>query len=361
VVKPTKSPPRNLTIDTVRGFACILLVAYHVVGSEPTNGLLIADGPYRIIADLLAFVRMPLFTFISGYVYAWRPYRGKLGTFLSGKARRLLIPMFVVGSLFVLSRSLTPGTNVSREAWYLLHLLHLLPVEHFWFVESLFILFLLLIPLEVGGLLKTPRRFLGIFIPVLLIYLSGVEFAENYFSINGALYLLPFFLGGLACSRFALHAEKQYPLLWIALLLPYAYVAVRMQSLDWLLDRRSLPALWIGLLSSFLLVRSDWQERRLAHVGHFSYSIYLFHVFFTAASRIFLHNLHLFSVPLLFVTGLIAGIVGPILLDRIASAHWLSAMLLLGKKLHHRVQPARFKRAAPLIEVTNLPPHPSAE
>jgi fucose 4-O-acetylase-like acetyltransferase len=102
-------------IDTIRGLACVLLVAYHVVGSEPSNGLLLADGPYRLAADLLAYIRMPLFTFLSGYVYAWRPFNGYIHSFLRGKVRRLLIPMVVVGSVFVFARVVTPGTHVSTD------------------------------------------------------------------------------------------------------------------------------------------------------------------------------------------------------------------------------------------------------
>ncbi len=357
-MKSEQSQPRNQEIDTIRGFACILLVAYHVVGSEPTNGLLIADGPYRIVADLLAFIRMPLFTFLSGYVYGWRPYSGAAGPFLIGKARRLLIPMLVAGSLFMLIRSLTPGTNIVSERW---DLLFLFPIEHFWFVESLFIIFLLLIPLEATGMLKDQRRFLGVFVPIALLYISHVEFSQNYFSINGVFYLVPFFLAGLACSRFDLRAEKQYPLLWIGLLLPYAYIAIRMQSPDWILERRSFIALWIGLLSSFLLVRSDWHQQWLARIGHFSYSIYLFHVFFTAASRIFLQKVDLTTLPLLLLSGIVAGLMGPIVLDLIASTHWLSGILLLGKKARQRGKHRFLYEAMPLIESATVPSQSTPE
>lgn len=362
-MKSEQRQPRNLEIDTIRGFACILLVAYHVIGSESTNGLLVADGPYRIIADLLAFIRMPLFTFLSGYVYAWHPYRGAMdrgaaGAFIRGKARRLLIPMLVVGSFFVLIRSWTPGTNLTSEPWVLLHLL---PVEHFWFVESLFLIFLLIIPLEAGGMLKTERRFFAIFILVALAFVSQVEFPTNYFSINGVFYLLPFFLAGLASSRFDLRTEKRYSLLWIGLLLPYAYLAIRIQSPDWMLERRSLIALWIGLLSSFLLVRSEWQQHWLARIGHFSYSIYLFHVFFTAASRIFLQKLHLTSMPIFVIAGVIAGVWGPILLDLIVSTHWLSGTLLLGKKVRLRENRDYRYKAPPAIETVTLPSQSVAE
>jgi len=37
----------NLRLETLRGLACILLVLYHVVGSDPAQGLMLADGWLR--------------------------------------------------------------------------------------------------------------------------------------------------------------------------------------------------------------------------------------------------------------------------------------------------------------------------
>ena len=34
----------RLSIDSLRGLACILLVAFHVIGSDLSNGLKISEG-----------------------------------------------------------------------------------------------------------------------------------------------------------------------------------------------------------------------------------------------------------------------------------------------------------------------------
>ncbi len=336
-VKQNQPRARDLSVDTARGFACLLLVAYHVIGNEPSNGLRVADGPYRLSADLLAYIRMPLFTFLSGYVYAWRPFQRHCRPFIAGKARRLLIPMVVVGTLFVFIRLWTPGTNQSDVTWYLLHIF---PVEHFWFVESLFLVFLLIIPLEFSGILKEPIRFALFFVGVVLVYVSGIEFPHNYFSINGVFYLLPFFLGGLACSRFTLQAGRfYYPLLLLGLVLPYLYILLELRSGEWLLERRGGLALWIGLSASFLLLRSGLTINVLARIGHYSYAIYLFHVFFTAAARIFLLTVGIEQTLLLLLIGTLAGLLGPISLEVIASYHPWSSVLLLGKWRKQRQRP----------------------
>ena len=53
--------------------------------------------------------------------------------------------MLVVGTAFAVMQAMTPGANSSIEDW---RFLHLKPVGHFWFLESLFLVFLALVPLE---------------------------------------------------------------------------------------------------------------------------------------------------------------------------------------------------------------------
>lgn len=101
----------NLPIETLRGLACLLLVLYHVIGADASLGLRVEDGPVRWLNDGLAYLRMPLFTFLSGLVYGLRPFAGNSRAFLVGKVRRLLIPMLFVGTLFAVLQALIPGTN----------------------------------------------------------------------------------------------------------------------------------------------------------------------------------------------------------------------------------------------------------
>ncbi|WP_157822193.1 acyltransferase family protein [Shewanella sp. Actino-trap-3] len=64
-----------MQIDTLRGIACILLVSYHVIGSTPMQGMKISTGLLREINDLFVYIRMPLFAFISGVLYGFRPIK----------------------------------------------------------------------------------------------------------------------------------------------------------------------------------------------------------------------------------------------------------------------------------------------
>jgi fucose 4-O-acetylase-like acetyltransferase len=88
---------RDNHVDTIRGISCLLLVVWHVIGDSSTTGLHVAPHSYwRYFADIFIYFRLPMFAFVSGYVYGKRPFEGDARRFLTGKARRLLLPMFVV-------------------------------------------------------------------------------------------------------------------------------------------------------------------------------------------------------------------------------------------------------------------------
>ena len=62
-------------ILTLRGLACILVVLFHVIQSFLVNNIITSESFLVMFGALLAFVRMPLFTFLSGYVYSIRPVK----------------------------------------------------------------------------------------------------------------------------------------------------------------------------------------------------------------------------------------------------------------------------------------------
>ena len=68
------SKKKSLEIETLRGLACLLLVLYHVIG--PLGGGLKIDlgSPFRVIADSMVYVRMPLGSFFDSSTIVWSSY-----------------------------------------------------------------------------------------------------------------------------------------------------------------------------------------------------------------------------------------------------------------------------------------------
>lgn len=317
---------RNLHIDTIRGVACILLVAFHVIGANSSVGLKIDSGIYREINDILVYVRMPLFTFLSGIVYAYRPFSGDIRRFIKGKVRRIIVPMLVVGTIFAISQANIEGTNSSVTDW---QLLHILPVAHFWFLEAIFLIFLVMIPLEYMHVFTSRNKVLIVFAAASILYISNIEI--RYFSVSGAIYLFPYFLLGTILQRFSI---IKYLNLFVGIMLGTGITLLfLMMSSDiiTIASKRSLIGLILGIMSCITLLSTKAVSRGLAKIGLFSYSIYLYHVFFTAGTRITLNKFATVDINILFIISLTLGIAGPIAVEYFFNGTNFTRLAFLGK------------------------------
>lgn len=325
----------NRHIQTLRGLACVLLVLYHVIGTDPWHGLRIAEGPVRWFNDGLAYLRMPLFTVLSGLVYGLRPFLqgDDSRRFLIGKVRRLMLPMLVVGTAFALLQAASPGSNESVPNWLLLHIE---PVAHFWFLEALLWVFLLVWALERSACLRRGPDYLLVFLASVILYLTLP--GPRLLAIQGAIYLLPYFLLGLAVTRFGWWSKLRHPWLLGALLLLAVLAVLQIGVPAFYPNRRTGWFLLAGLslCGLCLSLRLEWSW--LARLGSASYTIYLFHVFFTASSRMALEKAGLNSLPVQIAVGLLCGLIGPLLVDHYASRSPWPALLLLGKSSRKRRQ-----------------------
>lgn len=317
---------RNQSIDTLRGLACMFLVAYHVIGGEAHQGLKVIEGGYREINDILAYIRMPLFTFLSGLVYAYRPFSTDFTGYTKGKFRRLLVPMLVVGTIYAVLQSLVPGTNATSYDW---RFLHIMSVAHFWFIEALFTIFIAVAVLEKFALLANKIKFGIVFFLSCLLFLSNFEI--QFFALNGVMYLLPFFLLGVATERFSLMKVIKPSLGYVLLIGVFACLCLILSGSITLQDKRSFDGLLIGSIFCCAILAINLNVRPLAKIGLFSYTIYLYHVFFTAATRIFLKKLDVTDLNVVFILSLMAGVFLPIIVDYVFNKSNITRLLFLGK------------------------------
>lgn len=333
--EPRRKTPRlsrDAGIDTLRGLACILVVLYHVRGSGPEHGLrLEAGNPWSYFVDSLVYVRMPLFTFLSGAVYALRPCRSEYGAFARGKARRLLVPMLAIGTIFALTQRFVDDGE-SGQPWYLWHIY---PVGHFWFLESIVVVFFLVGLLDRYQLLDRVSWCIGL-VAALIVLDVVVPPVPNVLGLRMALYLAPFFIAGVAATRFDWCSTP----LWLRVAAAggaIALIVVTQLGLQGVVprvpERHSVIAAVLGVLTCITLLAVRRPVRWLAWIGGFSFTIYLCHVFGTAAARIMLHRVGVDAVTVQMVVGLIAGLLVGIVIELLARRSRLGRFLVLGQRL----------------------------
>lgn len=344
---------RDLSIDSLRGVAIILMVAGHVIGGDSTEGMRVADDSgIRTSYLLLADLRIPLFTALSGYVYATRPLRepGQLRRFVGGKARRLLIPLATVGSVFTVVQTLAPGTNTESDLsdWWMLFVYG---QWHFWFLQAIMILLIGAGVANALGALSTVRQTLLVTSAAALVAIFvEVPFPFNVFSVNGAIRLAPFFLVGYAVSRFW---PKRVPAR--LMLLGGAGVLFCVRAAQIVIGVELPPvidgALGIALglvgIATLISFRRELQVRIVAHLGYFSFAIYLLHVFGTAPTRILLERIGVESPAPVLVLCLMAGLALPVLFEiSLGRLKWVS-WAFLGQKPFSGVPAAQSRAADP--------------
>jgi peptidoglycan/LPS O-acetylase OafA/YrhL len=206
--------------------------------------------------------------------------------------------------------------------------------------------FVLLWALERAAWLQTAKGFAVVFALACGVYLSVRGW--HWFGLEGAIYLLPYFLAGLAATRFSFRAWLAKPWVKIGLLACAVGMVLWMGTPMSNPDRRTVWMLLSGLSLCLLCLSFGWANRHLAGIGRHSYAIYLFHVFFTAAARIALDRLQIDVLQMDLVAGVALGLAGPVVVDRLASRFKWTAVLLLGKSPRHRAgDGARPLRLAP--------------
>ena len=325
---------KDLHIETLRGIAVILMVAGHVIGDSRSSGMHVPDNSaYRYFYDSFIYIRLPLFTFLSGYVYAYRPVtRQALNKFMSKKVRRLLVPLAVLGSILFMLQILVTGSGQYRtlaEIWKIF----VLPYAHFWFLQALFIIFLVVAILEVAGWLASFRRWLAVMCVAALAFLQ-LEPPVDVFSIGGAIYLLPFFLFGVGAFRFSASLTSVTARTLLCAILPVAIVAHHLALNDVIqlnLERTAPLALIIGLSATLGLLMLRPRHPMLAEVGRSSYAIYLMHVFGTAAVLMMIGQVTQSKSILVFTCALAAGVLGPMIAERLLERHRYGRVLFLGR------------------------------
>lgn len=340
-------PPTRLTvadqsamrteIDTIRAIVCIVLVLHHLVGFSPSYGLeLPLDHPVSILSHTTEDMRMPIFSFISGMVFHqvsghWSDTRRTLGK----KARRLLLPMAAIGTLFWLARHATGASQPPLPAIFISS------YAHFWFLQASFLIMCmaLLLTCLFGG---QHHKRIATSLAMLGIFWWGIGLlplpATNWFSLTNAIFLLPFFMSGYLLTqspslRTSLRTRPNTRTAGLVLLLSGLLIGwqIAIGDLTYADPARRIVAILLGFMACFGLILLRPSSKHLAWIGTASYAIYLFHVFFTAGTSAAVQGI--VPLPVLIALGMVLGVFGPIALQRLIVRAPVAALVCLGLPL----------------------------
>lgn len=269
----------NLAI--IRALAIIVVVAFHGYGMMYTH---FDEATNRMYSDIyewfnqsvLICIAMPMFVFVSGYLFSYLLALGKYGTWselIRKKAQRILLPYIVFSWVFM----------ATTGDWHPMKPIIYGTYWHLWFLPMLFWCFIFYYGFYRAGLLQK----LWFTIPLLIISFLGVsapKFVPMYIGLhNVSKWFFWFLLGGMVCQYkdivIATLSRYHSYLLLIAAYLVYAFTGLREYGEEtWystLGNASMVVAIW------YLSTLVDWSRLKISsyliNFSASSFGIYIFH------------------------------------------------------------------------------------
>lgn len=323
---------RNAVITSVSGFGILLVVLGHSLGVPPDQAASIAEeNPsyrifYKIVVDFIYMFHMPLFFFISGFLYYYSSsnFSSGLVAFLAKKAQRLLIPYFLISTLVypikVLLSHLAMRPADFDLAGYLTSIF--IPLQNsiifFWFLPTLFLMMI------VSWFLFRKSRYLWLDSTIILVSIVGYFTFDHYnltgwasiLNIGGVFHNYIFFASGFMACKYSGEWLLNSRTALVSFLPLVAFTVGRFMQLPvFFLEPAMILMAFSGIVASFsaagLLV--TW----LQLPGRYSYQIYLLSWFPQTAIRILFGQMFMISIWLSVVLSLVTGLIIPIIVTRL--------------------------------------------
>lgn len=294
-------------------------------------------------SETLAFLRLPLFTIISGWLYGIRPVKNltHFKKFWLGKTRRIIIPTIIALIIYYILRP----NYVANPAFGWRDFLDYLyiPSTHLWFINLILTIFLIVSVLDLFQITKNIWFLIVTILTSFTIYYLNlhehvtVQLTE-IFALNRLLEFLPFFLFGIILSQ--LPRQHKFKLYWIIISL--LVVAVQLLTASGLAFEsiqtdekiRSILMITSGISGSYLLFQLRPTNRLFAYLGKFSLGIYIYHIIGYIVAfelmQLCFEQVKPTTITMLILT--VSGLAFPHFLEKLFSLNSFLNTLLFGNK-----------------------------
>lgn len=297
--------------DIAKGIGILLVVYGHVARGIEKAGLPIDPVFFKTVDALIYAFHMPLFFFVSGYLFWGSVHARGYRAVLPGRLA-LLIWLYVIwsvghGAVEVMLGRLTNGSLQWADVFALW-----VPRAHFWYLYALALLVLV-----TSAFAWIPKRYQAL----ALFAFAAVSFTTpglgtGWYPLLMVDWHLIYFAAGFMLAanrvngiRFRSHSMVLY-VFWVALAIAW----VSLVAPDGLLKLvAAVAGIFLTAVASLFLARRPLLvSRALAFLGSIALPIYLAHILAGSGMRIVLHKgLGIELVWLHLVLGLVAGVLLP--------------------------------------------------
>lgn len=277
-METTKSHSKLYYITFLQVIGPIFVIIGHMLNGMPYNSIL------QNIKDFIYVFHMPLFFFISGYLFSYKNglKDKKYLEFMKKKALRLLLPYFVFNIIFFLPKILMSDFIVDQVEISFEYLLDMLLIPrrsslgHLWFLFGLFLIYALS-PIW-DYIIRKNKKILWVLIIVLFMVLYIFPLNTNIFAINDLCNDTLYFVIGLLVAKISKEKLEKFftKKNFIIYLIIYASIFTM-----WILSRNNVTSMLLCTTDIFMLciipITFKISNKLFDELGSYSFSIYIMH------------------------------------------------------------------------------------
>lgn len=267
-----------IELDIMKFYGVLLVIFGHVANCYTDNAIVhpaISSDFMCELKDTIYAFHMPMFIFVSGYIFAYqlevKKRRFSLSQLVNNKFKRLIIPYICFALLWVLPIMCILGLR--QPLPYAIGLLFGIDSRHLWYVMFLFEAFVLLFCiLWCCTKLKIPKWF--IVVPSLCMYMLPMLPYSLYFNINSLMSHFVWFTMGYVFVLYKDFVKHVAVVAFLLCLIHYFTPLCLPQKLVVIINAFVGTALFYVLsLISKNLTKYKWYQV----ISRNSFGIYLFH------------------------------------------------------------------------------------
>lgn len=273
---------KNENITKLRVFATLLVVIGHaIIIYDPywtAFDSIYSSSTLYYLKQFINLIQMPIFMFISGYLYfgSWKREKYKnIFSIIKDKFNRLIIPFFAIAALLMIPvRILVKSEDAVKNGYLKTLLLSIVGRSsgHLWFLPTLFLIFI------IAYLVIKYIKIKDIYILILFLIISiiSVKLPSIFFISRVAKYLCYFYIGFIIAKFNVKFSNKNKIMICILFIL--------MSALSiFVLNGRALNNIIqlvcgiMGVFSSYFICDKIKMNKFINVLNKDSFAIYLIH------------------------------------------------------------------------------------
>jgi len=307
-------------IDFVKGITILLVVIGHVnLGMLLSGRFSDQDGFLTLINELIYSVHMPLFFMISGLFYYNRSTTARqLGKSIINKLISLGIP-YLVFSAVMWGMKFVMGSHIRVAAgWDDLLLIFTHPIDHLWFLYSLFLIFLVAEVLD-----YVFKNDIVVFFVLFAASIIGWHYKTGLYIMDVTIYMASFFyIGKIFRQNIAILEKRSFVLLSSLSFVGLQYVNLMIED-----TFRGLAFVitMSGIFMILSLARNLNMNNRICryfyNAGLITMPVFLIHPIIASAFRICLLKTGIDNFAVHYIGGIVVSWFLSILIYKIAGRY----------------------------------------